>query len=98
MALPACTTSAEGAPFLRVLCARVGTTLTAQWALPSTPHVPLITLDNLSYNRNTSKAQKIRARTLSTYNSAPAVTYPADKDIAITNQCRTKTLPLTTLL
>src|SRR5258708_26129628 len=31
---------AEGAPFLRVLCARVGTTLIAQWALPFTPHVP----------------------------------------------------------
>src|SRR5438874_13672159 len=27
----ACTISAEGAPFLRVLCARVGTTLIAQW-------------------------------------------------------------------
>ena len=25
----------EGAPFLRVFCARVGTTLIAQWALPS---------------------------------------------------------------
>src|SRR5258708_39578795 len=31
---------AEGAPFLRVLCARVGTTLIAQWALPFTRHVP----------------------------------------------------------
>src|ERR1700686_4944379 len=31
-ALPACTTSAGGAPFLRVLCARVGTTLIGQWA------------------------------------------------------------------
>jgi hypothetical protein len=29
-----------GAPFLRVLCARVGTTLIAQWALPVTPRVP----------------------------------------------------------
>jgi len=36
-ASPACTTSAGGAPFLRILCARVGTTLTAQWALPPTP-------------------------------------------------------------
>ena len=26
-----------GVPFLRVLCARVGTTLIAQWALPFTP-------------------------------------------------------------
>src|SRR6266404_682619 len=33
----ASTISAEGAPFLRVLCARVGITLIAQWALPFTP-------------------------------------------------------------
>ena len=31
---------AEGAPSLRVLCARVGTTPLAQWALPLTPRVP----------------------------------------------------------
>ena len=32
--------NAGGAPFLRVLCARVGTTLIAQWSSPFTPHVP----------------------------------------------------------
>src|SRR5882672_4650702 len=41
-ALPACTTSTEGAPFLRVLCARVGTTLIAQWALPFTAAVSVL--------------------------------------------------------
>src|SRR2546429_7870960 len=44
VALPASPTSAEGAPFLRVLCARVGTTLVAQWALPFTPRVPQLSV------------------------------------------------------
>ena len=58
----------------------LGDTATGRRLLQRPRHIfSRITLDNLSYNK--SKAQHDReTRGLSTYNSAPAVTYPAEKD------------------
>src|SRR5260370_28032680 len=70
----------EGAPHIPVLCQCVGACINTRCPCLQLLMTlfPQMTLDNPPYNRNKSKTKKRETRGLSTYNSAPAVTYPAD--------------------
>jgi len=48
-------------PFLRVLCARVGTTLIARWAVPFTPRVPQMSVRKMKIDLRLRKAHSHNA-------------------------------------